>query len=124
MVSKRMRRISEEDQKSLVRRLTRKVGLALQPEVVAGFVGSDDISSTGSIPMRAATLPEVQSESRLLVRMSGNRELLSQVLAFMGEGTEIAAMLVCKDMCKYVRLSRGWQENIGKKKTKMCDNCS
>jgi hypothetical protein len=29
--------------------------------------------------------------------------LLSQVLDFMGEGTEIAVMMVCKRMCNSVR---------------------
>jgi len=48
-----------------------------------------------------------------LVRVFEKRELLSQVLAFVGEGTEIASMLVCKDACKFVRLLRGWEE--GKK---------
>ena len=47
---------------------------------------------------------------RPLVRVLEKRELLSQVLAFVGEGTEIALMLVCKDVCKFVRLLRGWQE--------------
>ena len=45
-----------------------------------------------------------------LVSVLENRDLLSQVHAFVGEGTEIALILVCKDVCKFVRLLRGWQK--------------
>ena len=57
-----------------------------------------------------ATSSPAPHEHRPLVRVLEKRELLSQVLAFVGEGTEIALMLVCKDVCKFVRLLRGWQE--------------
>jgi hypothetical protein len=53
------------------------------------------------------------NDDKPLVRVFEKRELLSQVLDLIGEGTEIAAMLVCKDVCKFVRLLRGWQ---GRKK--------
>jgi hypothetical protein len=43
-------------------------------------------------------------------------DLLSQVLDFLGEGTEIALMSVCKDVCKFVRLLRGWQKEEKKEK--------
>jgi hypothetical protein len=33
------------------------------------------------------------------------------VLAFVGEGTEIALMLVRNDVCTFVCLLRGWQED-------------
>ena len=56
------------------------------------------------------TLSPAPNEHRSLVRVLEKRELLSQVLAFVGEGTEIALMLVCKDVCKFVRLLRGWQK--------------
>jgi hypothetical protein len=56
------------------------------------------------------------NDDKPLVRVFEKRELLSQVLDLVGEGTEIAAMLVCKDVCKFVRLLRGWQR--GKKEEK------
>ena len=37
-----------------------------------------------------------EPQTLVLVRVLEKRELLSQVLAFVGEGTEIASMLVCK----------------------------
>ena len=49
------------------------------------------------------------------LRVLEKQELLSQVLAFMGEGTEIAAILVCKDLCNFVRLLRGWHEGTEKR---------
>jgi hypothetical protein len=61
-------------------------------------------------------------EHRPLVRVLEKRELLSQVLAFMGEGTEIASMLVCKDVCKFVRLLRGWQEEKKEEEEKKNEN--
>ena len=56
------------------------------------------------------TSPPVPNEHDFLVHVLEKRELLSQVLDFVGEGTEVAAMLVCKDVCKFVRLLRGWQK--------------
>jgi hypothetical protein len=93
IVSEEMRGISEKAQKSLVRRMARKVGFVVQADVVEVGVS---VSSENSRP--------------LLVRVLEKRELLSQVLDFVGEGTEVAAMLVCKDVCKFVRLLRGWQK--------------
>jgi hypothetical protein len=57
-----------------------------------------------------ATSSPAPNEDMSLVCVFGRRELLSQVLTFVGEGTEIASMLVCKDLCMCVRLLRGWQE--------------
>ena len=51
-----------------------------------------------------------QNEHTPLLRVLEKRELLSQVLEFVGEGTEIAPMFACKSVCKFVRLLRGWQE--------------
>ena len=55
-----------------------------------------------------ATSSPTPNGDKPLVRVLEKRELLSQVLAFVGEGTEIASMLVCKDVCKFVRLLRRW----------------
>jgi hypothetical protein len=61
------------------------------------------------MPETATSCPAPNGDKHL-VRVLEKRELLSQVLVFVGEGTEIALMLVCKDVCISVRLSRGWQE--------------
>ena len=55
-----------------------------------------------------ATSSPAPNEHKPLVRVLEKRELSSQVLAFVGEGTEISSMLVCKDVCKFVRLLRRW----------------
>ena len=57
-----------------------------------------------------ATSSPAPNKCKPLVRVLEKRELLSYVLSFVGAGTEIVSMLVCKDMCKFVRLLRGWQE--------------
>ena len=63
-----------------------------------------------------------EPQTLVLVRVLEKRELLSQVLAFVGEGTEIASMLVCKDVCKFVRLLRGWQEEKKEEEEKKNEN--
>jgi hypothetical protein len=60
--------------------------------------------------MATATSAPAPNGDKSLVCVLEKRELLSQVLAFVGEGTEIASMLLCKDVCTFVRLLRGWQE--------------
>ena len=72
----------------------------------------------------AAALATAHHEPQALVlgRVLEKRELLSQVLAFVGEGTEIALMLVCKDVCKFVRLLRGWQEEKKEEEEKKNEN--
>ena len=63
-----------------------------------------------------------EPQTLVLVRVVEKREVLSQVLAFVGEGTEIASMLVCKDVCKFVRLLRGWQEEKKEEEEKKNEN--
>ena len=57
-----------------------------------------------------STSTQAPNGQKPLLRVLEQPVLLSQVLNFVGEGTEIAAMLVSKDVCKFVRLLRGWQE--------------
>ena len=57
-----------------------------------------------------STSTQAPNGQKPLLRVLEQPVLLSQVLDFVGEGTEIAAMLVSKDVCKFVRLLRGWQE--------------
>jgi hypothetical protein len=71
----------------------------------------------------AATSSPALDAYHSLLRVLEKRELLSHVLAFVGEGTEVAAMLLCKDLCKFVRLLRGWQEEKEGEKEKMIVSC-
>jgi hypothetical protein len=101
VVSETMREMSEEHQKLLVRRIARKVGLVVQPGAVAGPVTSyDAYPLVGSVSVKV--VPVTSECMPSLERVFEKRELLSQVLAFVGEGTEVASMLVCKDLCVFV----------------------